>query len=330
MRQAVTQRNLAQDLTLRERIAWSHKKIWLGSQSQMARDLGVNQSSISMVLSGCRPPGRKLLLALAAHPLIDEGWILQGKGDPLRTKECEGNRANTAPDNVLLPVSMIPLPGPLHDHAAICCGVRPASASLASHTRYWYRLPADLPEGLFRSLFIAPGDALLMETDLREYTDLGQLDSRLCVIQLPDRQTPELRQISMIGHAGHPIGTAANDEHAILAKGLEKGSRTLLVQPAPMQGKRFRQVTVMKTTPTSDKTQAKEDTTDATRQTSTDSSQSSADIEVQLLAVCIRMERTWEEPQAAVLRQAIEELGKPGGGQLSQKMENKHKDHQYG
>lgn len=152
--------------------------IWRGSQSDMTRDLGVPQPTISLVIRGVREPGRELLVALCQHPLIDPAWLMTGTGVQLPQHRPSGHGWE-----IVLPCTDRLLPGPPTENAHLLSGEQyPATRSDARPSRYWHRVPE-------RSAFLAcadrtvtPGDRLLLECDARYWR--GKLDAlvgRPCV-----------------------------------------------------------------------------------------------------------------------------------------------------
>src|SRR5262245_9271107 len=65
------------------RLAKLAELVWRGNQSQMQRDLGIDQSSLSKVLAAKQQPSAALVERLANWKGVNPGWLLCGKGEPL-------------------------------------------------------------------------------------------------------------------------------------------------------------------------------------------------------------------------------------------------------
>jgi hypothetical protein len=139
-------------------------KIWAGSRTRMARDIGVTQSAISNVATGRQRPGRKILALLAAHPLVDPGWLLTGQGNPLMSDAPVGEAS--------LPIAAQPFNGLPMDHPdALEASSYPVPKWLFRDSRYWSRVDAQSPFAEDGKLRIAVGDMLLWEPDPKNWPD---------------------------------------------------------------------------------------------------------------------------------------------------------------
>ena len=67
------------------RVAWYLEKVWRGSKTAMGEDTGIHPSSIGNVIHGRRVPGREILTAIGAHPLVNSAWLMHGTGKPIQT-----------------------------------------------------------------------------------------------------------------------------------------------------------------------------------------------------------------------------------------------------
>ena len=74
------------DDQIRERINRVVDEGFSGSQRALADAVRMSQALLSRVLSGERPPSRKLLGAIAGLPQINAEWLETGKGEPLQTR----------------------------------------------------------------------------------------------------------------------------------------------------------------------------------------------------------------------------------------------------
>jgi len=146
------------------RIDWLLKKVWQGSQTKMARDIGVSQSVISHVVVGRQEPGRKLLAAIASNSLVNSRWLITGEGEPLVAQFTEpGRRA--------LYVARTLFEGFPDDHGECLGDMLEVPLRLYRPTRYWFEIPADCPLVSVSSLKIAVGDLVLFEPDQKGWPD---------------------------------------------------------------------------------------------------------------------------------------------------------------
>ncbi len=152
--------------------------IWRGSQSDMARDLGVPQPTISLVIRGAREPGRELLVALCRHPLIDPAWLMTGAGLQLPHHRPTGHGWE-----IVLPCTDRLLPGPPTENAHLLSGEQYCTTrSDARPSRYWHRVPEQSDFLACADRTITLGDRLLLECNARYWR--GKLDAlvgRPCV-----------------------------------------------------------------------------------------------------------------------------------------------------
>lgn len=157
------------------RVAWYLRKIWSGSQTRMAADTGLTQAAISKVVLGRRNPGRRFLLAVAGHPLVNGSWLLSGIGDPLLQPGMEG-----ASGELMLPLAERLLPGPVEEHRDYLSGAFiPVFRQDFAASRYWYRI-GDADQGLPD---LVAGDLLLLESDSSVWTeDPRYARGRICAV----------------------------------------------------------------------------------------------------------------------------------------------------
>lgn len=171
------------------RIDWLLKKVWQGSQTKMARDIGVSQSVISHVVVGRQEPGRKLLAAIASNSLVNSRWLITGEGEPLVAQFTEpGRRA--------LYVARTLFEGLPDDHGDCLGDMLEVPLRLYRPTRYWFEIPADCPLVSVSSLKIAVGDLMLFEPDQKGWPDsikghpciIKDTDNRLTFTHVTDQQ----------------------------------------------------------------------------------------------------------------------------------------------
>lgn len=160
------------------RIGWLMEKLWGGSQTKMAEDLGLSQGTIANVLSGRRKPGRALLATVAAHPLVNEDWLREGTGRPLVLEATDAAGQST------LPIAKTIFPGMPDDHPDclqdVCYAV---PRHLYRRSRYWMSI--DDPSHPFAkepTLAIQAGDRVLMEPDQGNWP--RDLRGKLCLVEV--------------------------------------------------------------------------------------------------------------------------------------------------
>lgn len=171
--------------SIRDRIERLMLQIWLGSHSRMAKDLCVSRGAISNVLSGKRAAGRELLVAIAADPRVDAGWLLTGKGNALVQKQVEPSVTG-----ICLPCALELLPGPVQQNHHLLHTDRLATTRSSYRlSRYWFCVPDDSPWIADPELKIEPGDQLLIETN-QTYWESRKTNSRRqpCVVCLEDKK----------------------------------------------------------------------------------------------------------------------------------------------
>lgn len=150
--------SLLDDSTVAGRIRLLLNKVWLGSQTAMARDVRVRPGSISNVVTGKRKPGRAIIAAISAHPLVNVRWLLHGTGSPLRTDDD--------PTEAALPVASRPFAGSPQENPDVLPGeLYAVPRRLARPSRYWLRMDIGHPLTRDADLKIAVGDFVLFESD---------------------------------------------------------------------------------------------------------------------------------------------------------------------
>lgn len=143
--------------TIPGRIVWLLEKLWHGSMTAMAKDIGLHPSSIGNVVHGRRAPGREILAAVGAHALVNSEWLMHGTGKPIRTDESDTVEIG-------LPIASRPFAGlPSQNPDALEEVLFPVSRRLHRPSRYWVRIAGDHPFTRDDQLKIAPGDMVLFE-----------------------------------------------------------------------------------------------------------------------------------------------------------------------
>jgi hypothetical protein len=167
---------------LRERVIKLAELVWHQNQSRMARDLGLDQASISRLVGRSQQPSAQVLEALANWPGVNVVWLFTGLGDPLGSVAASGGRYRPITDQLLS--------GPPDDHREMLSGYGgPVAEAFFSTTNYWFRVPAG--SGLGRCSICA-GDLLLMETDPKSTRDWGVVLGKLCGIRMARRDPARL------------------------------------------------------------------------------------------------------------------------------------------
>jgi transcriptional regulator with XRE-family HTH domain len=160
---------------------------FLGSQSEMARQLGMTQPAISLVVTGKREPGPRLLNAIARLPGVSADWISSGKGTlPERQAVRDPRRC------------FLPLYASLHDAfpsrnqlGPTIHGVNVRAADF-SESRIVLELSEAREWGDAKNCPLRPGCCLIFETDRRfwaaePYKLEGRYAVRFSADQAPDR-----------------------------------------------------------------------------------------------------------------------------------------------
>jgi len=147
-----------------------------GSQSALAKKLGVSQPAISRVAAGEQLPSGKLILALTKHTRLNLDWLFTGRGDKLL---AEGG------GSVKVPVADRPLPGAPEQHRDLLneeylagCGVS------LTPSMYWLRVQRNDPITGAADQKIRPGDLILLETDRSRFPKVDQIFQELWVVRL--------------------------------------------------------------------------------------------------------------------------------------------------
>ncbi len=141
-----------------QRLKWVLKKVWSGSQTRMAADIGVSQSAISNVITGRQQPGRKLLAAVASNSVINSTWLVTGEGDPLITQITEPGR------RALYVVRRL-FEGHPEDNGDCLGTMLEVPIRFYRPTRYWYEVAPGSPLTSYGDLGIRKGDFVLFEPD---------------------------------------------------------------------------------------------------------------------------------------------------------------------
>jgi hypothetical protein len=185
-----------------KRVGWLLEHKFAGNRSAMARRLGFSHSTLSRVVAGDKPPGRRLMTEIVGRLGVNSRWLLTGEGEPFAAARAEAGPAAATP------VARWPLPGSPYDHAE---WLRPGSfdvTSLFGPGQYWYQLTSRSPVVRDRAQGFRAGDMLLFESDRRRFPDERDLHDRLCVVLTRADHGPEARLglVSFREEGGPPGG----------------------------------------------------------------------------------------------------------------------------
>ncbi|MGL6095148.1 MAG: helix-turn-helix domain-containing protein [Fimbriiglobus sp.] len=206
---------------LRDRIARLAELVWAGRQSQMARDLGVAQSSISKVLAGKQQPGTVLLERLATWTGVNPVWLVCGRGEPLAPDAAGTGAGHFRPILVDLDELLAADPSAGGSGASY-----PVPAATHSPTTVWYRVPPNTPLAARRP-DILTGDLLLVETDSRVLAGVDWAN-RLAAFRLGDGR----RKRVVLGAVGAATGGYFSDDMIYPVDFFGNGPDASLVAPA--------------------------------------------------------------------------------------------------
>src|SRR5687768_838472 len=95
---------------LQARIMRLSKLVWASNRTQMARDVGTDQSTVSKVLAGKQEPSARFLEGLATCSRVNAVWLFTGQGEPL----IQGG--THAASGLFRPLLDELLPGPPKEH----------------------------------------------------------------------------------------------------------------------------------------------------------------------------------------------------------------------
>lgn len=175
--------------TIHARIALLAERIWMMNQSAMARDLRVEQSTISKVLAGRQQPGAALLERLASWPRVNPAWLMSARGEPLY------DVAATSSAGLYLPLVDELLKVPPAAAPEQLSGISyPVAGAYYSNTAYWFRVPANHVI-TFAPVSVRSHDLLLMTAERRLVGSIVGVCGRIVVIRHPQGGRPALAQV---------------------------------------------------------------------------------------------------------------------------------------
>ena len=118
--------------TIGDRVRHLLELRWGGNQTEMAREIGCSQSTLSQVAHG-KEPGKRLTTMIASHQDVNQTWLLHGDGEPL---VANGNSATFSPFRI--PIVTHPLDGIPNQDAV--SALYDAPAEYRKDTCYWLEL----------------------------------------------------------------------------------------------------------------------------------------------------------------------------------------------
>jgi len=165
-----------------ERIQILLTKLWGDNQRSMADAIGCSQPLLSMIVSGSRQPGPKLLELVAKHPKVNPEWLRSGYGEPILAE----------PTLDSLPIAEVVLPGPPLENRELLLAHRyPVLPGAFATTRHWFRVRRNQPVVDSKNAKVRDGDLLLMESDFSQFW-LSNFRG-LAIVRLPRDNGTEVR-----------------------------------------------------------------------------------------------------------------------------------------
>ena len=150
----------------------------------MADAVEMSPALVSRVISGERPPSRKLVEAIARQPQNNAKWLHTGKGKPIQS------RPQILTDiGALVPVAKQPLPGPLLESEDLLSH-RFLSLPRAFFSATTYAIEVQscrCDPALLKNEFLRPGVMLIVESSTERINEVVQAGfQELCVMHLSE------------------------------------------------------------------------------------------------------------------------------------------------
>ncbi len=167
------------------RVKWLVETHYRGNRSSFAAAVGVSHTAIANIVNGKKPPGRKLLTAIAQRLAVNLDWLLTGQDSPFIGSNSGPARG--------VPISLNLLPGKPSDCISLLAGRwLDDSNRFFTSTQYWLLLETD--HGVFQDIRLGfrAGDKILIETDPEKFPDKDSLSEHLCVLNLPEKNKSNL------------------------------------------------------------------------------------------------------------------------------------------
>lgn len=178
--------------TAGERVCRLLKEHWNGNQSEMARDTKCAQSTLSLVASGKKEPGKRLLTLIAAHPGLNADWVFHGKGKPFSTTSSLAKAKSLPIAERVLQGSPEEFPNSVLDER------QDVVPHLANPGAYFLRVQGDEPIVYDVEMGVRAGDLLLIDTASSAFPKIERLFRKLCVVRLAD--SPEKFCLGLVSY----------------------------------------------------------------------------------------------------------------------------------
>ena len=163
----------------RQRVAWLLNRIWAGSQSAMARDVGISQSTVSRVVSNQLDLSPRFLRLLAKDPRVNAAWIHEGVGQPLQE--------STADDSTLPIFNRLLSAAELTSAAVPSAERQPVASELCLPARYFLRLNGSDAVVQPSAHGLLAGDRMLFQAFAASPRAEDLSPGAYCAVRLDDR-----------------------------------------------------------------------------------------------------------------------------------------------
>jgi transcriptional regulator with XRE-family HTH domain len=174
--------------TAEKRVTWLLQNQFQGNRSAMGRATGFSHTAISKVAKGVKPPGRRMLTAIAEKLDVSTDWLLRGLGEP-GTNPGAGSSPLRMPvsDELFserMPDQLRELDGP--DDTILVPALRNSS-------QFWLRLHAGDPILVQPRCGFLPGDLLLLETNPERFPPETRLTDTICAVNCGSSDEPMVK-----------------------------------------------------------------------------------------------------------------------------------------
>jgi hypothetical protein len=218
-----------------ERIKWLFSRLWQGNQSRMAEELGFSRMGVHNVLSGRQAPGRRLLMAIGAHPKVNPAWVLTGEGEPLLAERQAGFTGG-----YLLPIYRQLPPGTPQDHQRLQSGEwYPVQQAFHGVPRYWYEVQAGDTIMHDPNQKVSVADLLLMDADPEPRRRPEEVHGLLGAVLVP--AADDDKQVKLATLTYHPGGPRARPRllASVLGGALPYTSNIGMPKPIPAKRRKI-------------------------------------------------------------------------------------------
>ncbi len=218
-----------------DRIIHLAELIWKGNRSQMGRDLGADQSSLSKLLAQKQQPSAALIERLANWKGVNPGWLLCGKGEPL----LEGPFSPGL--GLYRPLLDELISGPLAEFPALTKGVSyPVAGAHFTETNYYFRVPPNHPVTFGSDA--RHRDLLLLETDPAWTRSPARVRGRMVVLLAGDgpvaRRQPVLAAIANESYTPTEQFSVVTDINPVTVYGEKESQQAWFVTPGDREAVR--------------------------------------------------------------------------------------------